>query len=227
MTRLVTFTLMALASGIIMTGCQNKNPSLKSNKDKASYAIGWRIGQDFKAQGLDANPDIVAIGIADALAKKEKRITDEEMRGAMMALREESQKKVKEEGKMNSEIGSKFLETNKAKEGVKTTESGLQYMVMTEGKGDKAKKDSQVKVHYKGTLIDGTEFDSSYSRNQPATFPVHGVIKGWQEALQLMNQGAKYKLFIPSELAYGERGTPGIPANSVLIFEVELLEILK
>ena len=124
-------------------------------------------------------------------------------------------------------IKSLFLIKNKSKNGVKTSDSGLQYEVITEGKGKKPKSDDVVKVHYKGTLIDGTEFDSSYKRNSPAEFPVTAVIRGWTEALQMMPVGSKWKLYIPPDLAYGEAGRPSIPGNSVLIFEVELLDIIK
>jgi len=125
----------------------------------------------------------------------------------------------------NLELGAQFLEQNKEVEGVKTTPSGLQYKVLEEGNGRKPKASDEVVVHYRGTLLDGTEFDSSYAREEPARFPVTGVIPGWVEALQMMSEGSKWKLFIPSDLAYGERGNPRIPPNSVLIFEVELLEI--
>jgi FKBP-type peptidyl-prolyl cis-trans isomerase len=135
-------------------------------------------------------------------------------------------KKAKEAAE-NLAVGTAFLEENKAKEGVKVTPSGLQYKVIQEGTGNTPTADDRVKTHYRGTLIDGTEFDSSYKRNRPAEFPVKGVIKGWTEALQLMKEGGKWELYIPANLAYGERGRPNIPANSTLIFEIELLEIDK
>lgn len=152
---------------------------------------------------------------------------DKQIQEAMMLLRDVRMGKMKEVGEKNKKEGDEFLSKNKTAEGVKSTASGLQYKVITEGKGAKPSASDMVEVHYAGTLIDGTEFDSSYKRNAPATFPVNGVIKGWTEALQLMNEGSKWKLFIPSDLAYGTMDRPGIPANSVLIFDVELLKVTK
>src|ERR1700730_17703129 len=142
-----------------------------------------------------------------------------------MAFEKDMQQKQTEMGQKNAATGDKFLADNKAKEGVKTTASGLQYKVLKEGTGATPKSSDTVTVNYRGTLLDGTEFDSSYKRGQPATFPVAGVIKGWTEALQIMKAGSKYQLFIPASLAYGEQGRPGIPPNSVLIFEVELMDV--
>ncbi len=222
MNRIAVFMLAAFA----ITACDKKNIPLDSDTRKSSYAIGQQIGKSIKSQGVEVDVDVVAMSIQDAIDDKSK-MTDEELGKAIQAMREGMMKKKSEEAEKNKTEGAKYLEENKKKDGVKTTASGLQYEVITAGKGKKPSKDSTVKVHYKGTLINGEEFDSSYKRDRPAEFPVQGVISGWTEALQLMKEGAKWKLTIPSDLAYGPRGRPGIPANSTLIFEVELLEIVK
>lgn len=195
-------------------------------KDRLSYFIGYNSGQKLVQQEMDVNADQVIQGLKDALAAKESALSDEEIKETLMAFQQQRKEEEAKAAQANLEAGQKFLADNKAKEGVVTLDSGLQYKVLTEGKGKQPKADDTVVTHYRGTLIDGTEFDSSYSRNQPAEFPVGGVIKGWTEALQLMKEGAKWQLFIPAELAYGERGAGGhIPGNSALIFEVELLEV--
>jgi len=152
-------------------------------------------------------------------------MSEQEVRDTMMAFEKDMQQKQAETAQKNVAEADKFLAANKTKEGVKSTESGLQYKVLKEGSGAQPKSSDTVTVNYRGTLIDGTEFDSSYKRGQPATFPVGGVIKGWTEALQLMKVGSKLQLFIPANLAYGEQGRPGIPPNSLLIFEVELMDV--
>lgn len=207
---------------------------LKSDKDKISYFIGQQIGQQVKSQGLEVNSKILGESIADVLAEKESRLSQEEMGKVMTLLQEQMRKKQQEMieknkklGETNKKAGEAFLAKNKSKKGVKTTASGLQYMVMKEGKGKKPKSTDRVKVHYKGTLLDGKEFDSSYKRNAPATFGLNQVIKGWTEGLQLMPVGSKYKFFIPSQLAYGPSGQSTIPPHSTLVFEVELLSIEK
>jgi FKBP-type peptidyl-prolyl cis-trans isomerase FkpA/FKBP-type peptidyl-prolyl cis-trans isomerase FklB len=179
-----------------------------------------------KAQNIEIDPKTLAASLSDAMQGKSE-MKDEDIQKAMMKLQEMAMKKQQEEGEANKKKSADFLEKNKSVEGVKTTASGLQYQVITEGNGATPKKDDTVKCHYTGTLIDGTKFDSSVDRGQPAEFPVSGVIPGWTEALQMMKVGSKYKLFIPPELAYGPAGRPGIPANSALVFEVELLEIVK
>ena len=191
---------------------------LKTQKDKLGYAIGVDIGNSFKKSGIDIDPDILVRGIKDVLAGRTPLMTDLEVRETIMAAQRDIQAKRIEKNKA-------FLAENKKKQGVKVLPSGLQYKVITEGKGKKPKATDTVTVNYKGTLIDGTEFDSSYKRGQPATFPVNGVIKGWIEALQLMKEGSKWQLVIPADLAYGEQGRPGLPPNSVLIFEVELISV--
>src|SRR5215468_2135234 len=204
---------------------QEKSPQLKDQKDKVSYSIGMQIGFNLGRQKVDINPDILAAGIKDALANK-PQLTPDQVKDIMAQFEKDMEQKQKQLGEKNKTEGAKFLEDNKKKPGVKTTASGLQYKLEKEGTGATPKATDTVTVDYRGTLIDGTEFDSSYKRGQPATFPVNGVIKGWTEALQLMKAGAKYQLFIPASLAYGERAMgPDIGPNSTLIFEVELQDV--
>jgi FKBP-type peptidyl-prolyl cis-trans isomerase FklB len=199
--------------------------NLKDLKDKVSYSIGLNIGFNFKKQGVDLNPDALLAGVKDSLANK-PALTENEVRDTMTAFSKELSDKQKQAGDKNKADGEKFLADNKKKDGVKTTASGLEYKVIKEGSGPSPTATDTVTVNYRGTLIDGTEFDSSYKRGEPATFPVGGVIKGWTEALQMMKKGAKYQLWIPSNLAYGPNGAGGeIGPNSTLIFEVELVDI--
>ncbi|MBI5409700.1 MAG: FKBP-type peptidyl-prolyl cis-trans isomerase [Nitrospirae bacterium] len=226
--RLLTALLgVMLLANTIYAG---EDAALKDQRDKVSYSIGMSIGKDFKNQSLDVDPDILARGIKDVFSGGKPLMTDEEVRETMTNFRNEMMVKqtahMKEMSDKNKKEGEAFLAENKKKEGVVTLPSGLQYKIITEGTGEKPKAADTVTVNYRGTLIDGTEFDSSYSRNQPATFKVTGVIPGWTEALQLMKAGSKWQLFIPSNLAYGERGAGrDIGPNSTLIFEVELLSI--
>jgi FKBP-type peptidyl-prolyl cis-trans isomerase FklB len=204
---------------------QDKSTPLKDSKDKVSYSIGLNIGFNLKKQNVSINPDIFVLGLKDALAGK-PQMTDEQVKETMTAFEKEMIDKQKAAGVKNGADGEKFLAENKKKQGVKTTASGLQYKVIKEGSGAQPKETDTVTANYRGTLIDGTEFDSSYKRGQPAAFPVSGVIKGWAEALQLMKVGSKYQLFVPASLAYGERAIgPDIGPNSTLIFEVELLDV--
>jgi FKBP-type peptidyl-prolyl cis-trans isomerase FklB len=203
---------------------------LKDQKDKESYSLGYQFGQSLKAQEVDINLDVYTSGIRDGLGGKASQMTAEEIRATMTSLQQRlmaaRQKELKEKAEKNLAESRAFLEENKKKEGVKTLPSGLQYKVITEGTGKTPKSTDTVTVHYRGTLINGSEFDSSYKKGQPATFKVNGVIKGWTEALQLMKEGSKWQLFIPPELGYGERGMGmQIPPNSALIFEVELLTV--
>ncbi len=220
-----TFSL-ALATVFLAQAlpAQDKSIDLKDQKDKVSYSIGLNIGFSLSRQGLPLNMDALDAGIRDAMANK-PRMTETEVRDTMQAFEKDMTEKQKAAGEKNAADGAKFLEENKKKEGVKSTPSGLQYKVIKEGTGPQPKPTDMVTVNYRGTLINGSEFDSSYKRNEPATFPLNGVIKGWTEGLQLMKKGAKYQFFIPANLAYGERSPgAGIPPNSTLIFEVELLD---
>jgi FKBP-type peptidyl-prolyl cis-trans isomerase FklB len=204
---------------------QEKSPQLKDQKDKVSYSIGMNIGFNLARQKVDINPDILAAGIKDALAGK-PQITPDQVKEIMAQFEKDMEQKQKQAGEKNKTDGAKFLEENKKKPGIKTTASGLEYKSIKEGTGAQPKATDTVTVNYRGTLIDGTEFDSSYKRGQPATFPLNGVIKGWTEALQLMKAGSKYQLFVPSDLAYGERSvSPEIGPNATLIFEVELVDV--
>jgi FKBP-type peptidyl-prolyl cis-trans isomerase FklB len=205
--------------------------TLKTQKDKASYAIGMNIGKSMHKDSVDVDPNILLRGLKDGLSGAKPLLTDDEARAAMTALQADLRKKQEEkmqvQGDANRKAGEAFLAENKTKDGVVTLPSGLQYKILKEGTGPKPAATDTVVCNYKGTLLDNTEFDSSYKRGQPATFPVGGVIKGWTEALQLMPVGSKWELFIPSELAYGARGGPGggIGPNATLVFEVELMSI--
>jgi FKBP-type peptidyl-prolyl cis-trans isomerase FklB len=199
---------------------------LKNQKEKVSYIIGMDIGGNLKRQSVDVDQNILVKGIRDGLAGAKPPLTDQEIQETMIVFKREMAAKWEEMGKKNKAEGEAFLAENKKKEGVKTLPSGLQYKVIKVGTDKKPKLSDSVTSHYRGTLIDGTEFDSSYKRGQPVTFPVSGVIPGWTEALQLMGEGAKWQLFVPSNLAYGERGTGGIIGpNATLIFELELVSI--
>lgn len=203
-----------------------KETKLTTDMQKASYAIGQQIGENMKNQGVDVDVAVLAESMTEALAGKKSRLTDEESRAAMQSLQEKVKAKHAQLALKNKDDGEKFLTENGKKKGIVTTTTGLQYEVVKEGKGATPKEGAKVKVHYKGTLLDGKEFDSSYKRNAPAEFGVNDVIPGWTEALKLMKVGSMYNLTIPSKLAYGEHGQGPIPPNSVLKFQVELLEIL-
>lgn len=199
-------------------------------REKLSYSIGMNIGSNIKQQQVDIDLDLMVKAIKDVLAGGKTAMTEEQVRDTFMAWQKEMranfEKKQKELGEKNKKEGEAYLAENKKKDGWKTLPSGLQYKPVKEGEGVNPKETDTVKVHYKGTLIDGTEFDSSYGRGEPAKFPVRGVIKGWTEALQIMKPGAKYQLCIPSELAYGERGGGAkIGPHAVLLFDVELISI--
>jgi FKBP-type peptidyl-prolyl cis-trans isomerase FklB len=203
---------------------------LVTEKEKISYSIGLSIGKSFKQQAIDIEMDTLVKGVEDALQDAKPLLTEDEIREVMTNLQKNLMAKKQQEDEQvagkNLEEGKQFLETNKKRTGVKTLPSGLQYEVIQTGTGNSPKIDDTVVTNYKGTLINGTEFDSSYKRGKPAVFPVNGVIQGWIEALQLMKPGAKWKLYIPAELAYGARSAgPIIGPNSTLIFEIELLEI--
>jgi len=224
------WAVVAVSALFFVVPAFGEEMTLKDSKDKVSYAIGLDVGNAMKKQSIDIKTDIFMRGLKDALSGEKKLLTDEEIRETMTAFSREMADKQKEKmkilGEKNKQEGEAFLAENKKKEGIKTLASGLQYKVIEEGKGKTPKAGDTVTVNYRGTLIDGTEFDSSSKRGQPATFPVSGVIKGWTEALQLMKEGAKWQLFIPSDLAYADKGAGGmIGPNAVLIFDVELISV--
>ncbi len=204
--------------------------TLTTPKDKASYAIGMNIGKGMHQQSVDVDPTIFMRGLKDGLAGGKTLMTDQEAQATLSALQQDVRKKAEEtakiQGDANKKEGDAFLSANKSKEGIITTPSGLQYKVLQQGTGPKPTVNDTVVCNYRGTLLNGKEFDSSYKRGQPATFPLGQVIKGWTEALQLMPVGSKWQLFLPPDLAYGDRSAgPDISPNSTLIFEVELMSI--
>ena len=227
-------------AGLALFACDkidthSSSHELKTEKDKISYAIGLDIGRSFKHQSLDTKDvdlDKMRAGIVDVLSDAKLQLADSQVTQIMTAFQQQIMARQdsvnRKKGEENKKVGDDFLAKNGKESGVITLPSGLQYKILTEGKGPKPDSTSTVSVHYTGTLLDGTEFDSSIKRGQPATFPVNGVIKGWTQALQLMPTGSKWKLFIPSELAYGPRGAgQKIGPNSALIFEVELLTVAE
>jgi FKBP-type peptidyl-prolyl cis-trans isomerase len=212
----------ALGAGLAVVGCTRKP---HSQKDQVSYTIGAQFGKSLKAQNLDLDAKTLAQGIEDGLKGKSLQMSDEEMQGSMMKLSDERQKDMKTEAEANKVKADAFLAKNKGETGIQTTASGLQYKITEPGTGPSPKLDDTVVVNYKGTLIDGTEFDSSYKRNMPAEFPIKGVIPGWTEGLQLLKKGGKATFYVPPELGYGDRPRQQIPSNAVLIFDVELLDV--
>ena len=240
------FLVAFACSLVLLTGslhAQNKKkapPKPNTTQERASYGIGLNIGRNLKQQGLDLDLVLLVRGLRDALQGNKSALSDEELNEAFTAIQKELRRKQAEEriasdvklkasSDKNKKEGAAFLAVNGKKKGVQTTKTGLQYLVLKSGKGPMPKKSDTVKTHYHGTLIDGTVFDSSVERKQPASFGVGQVIAGWTEALQLMRVGDKWRLFVPSDLAYGLSPRPGgkIGPNAVLVFEVELLEIAK
>lgn len=221
------FVVAVVAFAATVSGCKG-GAKLDSDLDKVSYEMGFQAGSQFKGAPIDLNKEAYLSGIYEALDGKEKRVKPEEFRAAMGKVQEMLMKKMEEQSEKGKKEGSDYLAKNKEKANVKTTSSGLQYEVITDGTGPMAKIGDKVKVHYTGTLIDGKKFDSSVDRKEPFEFQLNegSVIKGWTEALTLMKEGSKWKLTIPSELAYGPQGNPPvIPGNSVLLFEVELIKV--
>ncbi len=208
-----------------------KMVTLKTEMDKVSYAIGVELGQNFKSQSIDIKLDLMIQGLKDSMANQQLALTQEEIKQLMATLSQRMKAQQQERQKLNAAknlaAGKAFLEANKKRDSIKVLPSGLQYKVIKKGTGKTPTAADKVKAHYRGTLIDGSELDSSYKAGKPAEFVVQAPIKGWTEALQLMKEGAKWELYIPANLAYGERGNRGIPANSALIFEIEVLEVVK
>jgi len=199
---------------------------LDNDKKRFSYIVGLQVGQQLKNDNIDLDEAAFMAAIKDTATGAAPRLSQEDLQATLQRVQQERVKMAEQLSENNRQEGERFLANNKKKAGVKTTASGLQYKVIKAGKGAKPKATDTVEVHYRGTLINGAEFDSSYSRGQPATFPVNGVIQGWQEALQLMSEGAKWQLYVPSEIAYGSRGAGGlIGPNATLVFDVELLKI--
>lgn len=225
--------IIALFSTALCLGSSLNTQETKrliTEKQKESYSIGLSIGGSFKQQGLDIDLEVLAKGIQDALEGNQPMLTEDEIRQAMLGLKqrmmEKQQAQNQEIAEKNLAEGEAFLKKNRKRQGVVELPSGLQYEVIEKGTGRHPQPDDTVVTNYRGTLISGEEFDSSYKRGKPVTFKVNGVIKGWVEALQLMKPGSKWKLYIPSDLAYGARGAgKTIEPNSTLIFEIELLEI--
>ncbi len=224
MTRMLPGAALALATVTLAWAAEP--PALTSQQQRLGYTIGLQIGQSLKGDGLEVDVDAMALGVKDFLAGREPRLSEEDRRATLQALAEEQQRRRASSAEENAAAGARFLAENKAKDGVVTLASGLQYKVIKAGTGKQPTASDTVLAHYRGTLIDGTEFDSSFRRGQPATFPVNGVIRGWQEALPLMKEGARWEVYIPAELAYGPRGAgESIGPNQTLIFEIELIKV--
>ena len=219
-------TAMAILTTVVAVA-QDAAPELKTDKDKFSYALGMNFGENFRKQSLDLDPAVFAKAFAEAFSTGKTAMSEEDMKSVLMAASQEIRKKQGEKAQQAQTEGDKFLAENKAKEGIVSLPSGLQYKVLKPGTGEKPTLEDSVVCNYKGTLINGTEFDASEKHGGPATFPVKGVIPGWTEALQLMPVGSKWQLFVPSNLAYGAQGPPDIGPNATLIFEVELVSIQK
>ena len=226
--------ILATAMAVLTTipaFAQDSAPELKTDKDKFSYALGMNFGVNFRKQGLDMDPALFAKAFAEAFNTGKTAMTEQDMQTVLTAASQEIRKKQAaaqaEKGEQAKAEGEKFLAENKTKEGVVTLPSGLQYKILKPGTGEKPTFEATVVCNYKGTLINGTEFDASEKHGGPATFPVKGVIAGWTEALQLMPAGSKWQLFVPSNLAYGPQGPGDIGPNATLIFEVELVSVQK
>jgi len=222
----------AIALGLALSACQSTQHKveIKTLQDSVSYGIGMDIGKNLKAQMIDVNPDVIAQALKDVNSNGKMMLTDEQARSAMMAFQSQMmakhEEKMKAAGEKNKREGEVFLAENKKKEGVVTLPSGVQYRILTAGTGKKPKAKDNVIVSYRGSLIDSTEFDNSYKRGEPVTFPVSGIIKGLSEAIQLMPLGSKWQIFIPSDLGYGAQGAGTlVTPNATLIFEIELLGI--
>jgi len=226
----VKIVFAGLLCAASITVAQNKEATLKTQKDQISYSLGVNIGQNFRIQGVEADVNILLQGIRDGLANGKLKMTEQEMTECMNKYQTElmakQQEKQKVMGAKNQQEGEKFLAENKKKEGITTTLSGLQYKVLKMGTGAKPKVTDNIEIQYRGTTLDGKEFDSSYKQGQAVTYPLSKMIQGWKEGLQLMPVGSKFQFFIPPSLAYGERGAGAdIEPNATLIFEIDLVSI--
>lgn len=223
--RMRSLAVLAVAACLFAGSSSAEEPKGPADeKEKLGYSVGYQVGSDFRRQGIAIDPEMVVRGVRDALAGAEPAVPPEEMRAALTEVRRQAATAAREQARSNLEAGRSFLARNRGREGVIALASGLQYEILEAGSGPHPDPTSRVTVHYRGTLLDGTEFDSSYGRGEPAIFGLDHVIAGWREALPLMPEGAKWKLFVPPDLAYGERGAgPRIPPNATLVFEVELV----
>ena len=212
--------LLGLSTALTLSAAEDS--PFKTSTEKASYALGMNIGKQLRQNNAEIDTEIYIKGLKDAMSGGKLLMTDEQVRETLMNFQKELQTKTLDKNRKDGEV---FLADNKKKAGVVSATSGLQYKIETKGTGKIPTTNDTVVCHYRGTLVSGVEFDSSYKRNEPSSFPVTGVIKGWTEALLMMPVGSKWKLFIPSDLAYGERGRPGIPPNSTLLFDIELVSI--
>lgn len=222
-------TIIAILAALVLGSVNAKAQELETNEERISYTIGMDIGQSLGEQDMTLDIDLLVAGLRAAYAGEETLLTQEEALAEREAFMQRRQAELAEamnrQASANEAEGAAFLSENAQKEGIQVTESGLQYRVVEPGDGASPAATDRVTVHYRGTLINGTEFDSSYARGEPATFGLNQVIPGWTEGVQLMKEGATYQFFIPSDLAYGPDGRPGIPPNATLIFDVELIEV--
>ena len=222
---ILTGGALLMGTGIHAAEAADAASDSATYKEKASYGVGVNVAKRFKHEFIDLDIDAFVRGFRDSLSDAKPAYTDEEIEQALLKLRDQVAERTAKQGEENQKAAQEFLAKNKTEKGVVTLPSGLQYSVLREGTGQTPKKSDTVRVHYRGTLLNGTEFDSSYKRGEPAVFPVGGVIPGWVEGLQKMKVGSKYKFWIPSDLAYGDQGQPPIRPGAMLIFEVELLGI--
>lgn len=229
MKKVLTITLLlATVAMAAQNDTEKKDPILNNENDSLSYFLGLTLGYDFQTLPFDANPDLVIAGLAGAMNGStgySRQNTEAVFRQLQMTIQAKEQEKAAEEASLKEQEGATFLKENGEREGVITTASGLQYEVLVKGDGPMPADTSEVEVHYEGSLLDGSIFDSSYERGEPISFPLNRVIPGWTEGVQLMPVGSTYMLYIPSDLGYGSQGTGPIPPNSVLIFKIELLGI--
>lgn len=222
----IRFSSIVLISSLSFAAIAQDDPALDSDEKKLSYAVGLQIGQNLKSQGVPIDVDALTLAIKDVLTEQDIRLSVEEMQSVVSTYQQKAAEERGAAGDANKKAGDEFLASNKAKEGVVELPSGLQYKVIEEGSGKQPKPEGAITVHYRGSLLDGNEFDSSYARGEPAKLQLGQVIKGWQEALPLMKEGSKWQIYVPAELAYGDRGAGGtIGPNSTLIFDIELISV--